>query len=78
MGVIWTSKGEVMSETLTYTVPKVHCNHCAMTIKDEVGELAGVEGVEVDVDAKLVAVRGDNVADEAVRKVLAEVGYPAA
>lgn len=67
-----------MSETLSYTVPKVHCNHCALTIKEEVGEVAGVEDVEVDLDAKRVSVRGDNVADEAVRKVLADVGYPAA
>jgi copper chaperone len=67
-----------MSGTLTYTVPKVHCNHCAMTIKEEVGEVEGVEEVEVDVDSKRVAVRGENVADEAVRKVLADVGYPAA
>lgn len=67
-----------MTEMLTYTVPKVHCNHCALTIKEEVGELAGVEDVEVDLDAKRVSVRGDNVADEAVRKVLADVGYPAA
>ena len=67
-----------MSETLTYTVPKVHCNHCAMTIKEEVGELEGVEDVDVDVDSKRVAVRGENVADDVVRKVLAEVGYPAA
>ena len=67
-----------MSETLTYTVPKVHCNHCAMTIKEEVGELDGVHGVKVDLDAKVVSVRGENVADEAVRRVLADVGYPAA
>ena len=67
-----------MSDTLTYTVPKVHCDHCALTIKEEVGELAGVEDVEVDLDAKLVSVRGDNVVDEAVRNVLADVGYPAA
>jgi copper chaperone len=65
-----------MSETLTYTVPKVHCNHCALTIKEEVGDLAGVQEVDVDVAAKVVSVRGD-VADQAVWKVLAEVGYPA-
>ena len=67
-----------MSSTLTYSVPKVHCNHCAMTIREEVGEVAGVEEVDVDVASKVVSVRGENVADEAVRKVLAGVGYPAA
>ena len=66
-----------MNETLTYTVPKVHCNHCALTIKEEVGEVEGVEGVEVDVDSKVVTVRGA-VADDAVRSALAEAGYEAA
>lgn len=46
-----------MTEVLTYTAPKVHCNHCALTIKEEVGELADVADVEVDLDATLASVR---------------------
>jgi copper chaperone CopZ len=67
-----------MTSTVTYNVPKVHCNHCAMTIKEEVSEVEGVEAVEVDVNSKLVTVRGENVADDAVRHALAEAGYEAA
>ncbi len=35
-----------MSETITYTVPAIHCDHCAASIKEEVGEVEGVESVE--------------------------------
>lgn len=64
-------------EENTYTVPAIHCDHCAMTIREEVGEVAGVEAVEVDVGAKVVAVRGA-FEDAAVRAALREAGYAAA
>ena len=35
-----------MSETITYTVPAIHCDHCAASIKEEVGEVEDVESVE--------------------------------
>jgi copper chaperone CopZ len=67
-----------MVETISYTVPKVHCAHCAMTIEVEVSRVEGVQEVNVDVDSKLVTVRGENVADEDVRNALAGAGYEAA
>jgi copper chaperone CopZ len=67
-----------MTTNVEYTVPKIHCAHCAMTIKEEVSEVQGVEDVLVDVDSKVVVVRGTDVADGDVRKALAEAGYEAA
>ena len=67
-----------MTDTLTYTVPAVHCDHCAMSIREEVGELPGVDTVEVDLDRKVVTVVGDDVSDERVRAAIAEAGYEAA
>lgn len=61
--------------TTTYTVPKIHCAHCAMTIREEVSEVPGVEAVDVDVDSKVVVVRGESVEDAAVREALANAGY---
>ncbi len=66
-----------MSETLSYDVPAIHCAHCAMSIRDEVSEVPGVEGVDVDLDRKLVTVRGSNLEDAAVRAAIAEAGYEA-
>ena len=67
-----------MSETITYTVPGIHCNHCALSIKEEVSEVAGVDAVEVDIDAKVVTIRGEALSDEALRAAIAEAGYQAA
>ena len=67
-----------MSETTTYTVPAIHCDHCAMSIREEVSEVEGVESVDVDLGAKIVTVRGSDVSDERVRAAIAEAGYEAA
>ena len=67
-----------MSETMTYTVPGIHCGHCAQSIKEEVSEVGGVEAVDVDVDAKVVTIRGEQLADDALRAAIAEAGYEAA
>jgi copper chaperone CopZ len=64
-------------EELRYSVPDVHCAHCERAIAAEVGAVSGVAGVEVDLDAKVVAVRGEGVEDGAVRAAIAEAGYAA-
>jgi copper chaperone CopZ len=67
-----------MSETLTYSVPAIHCAHCGMSIREEVSEVAGVEDVDVDIDTKVVTVRGRELSDEKLRAAIEEAGYEAA
>lgn len=67
-----------MSETITYTVPGIHCGHCALSIKEEVAEVRGVEAVDVDVETKVVTIRGEHLADDRLRAAIAEAGYEAA
>jgi copper chaperone len=67
-----------MSETITYSVPAIHCAHCAMSIREEVSEVDGVEDVAVDLETKLVTVSGSQVDDTAVRAAIEEAGYEAA
>ncbi len=67
-----------MTETVTYNVPKIHCAHCGASIKEEVSEVAGVESVEVDVDTKVVTIRGESLDDTALRAAIEEAGYEAA
>jgi len=67
-----------MSETITYDVPAIHCGHCAASIKEEVGEVAGVESVGVDLDSKVVTIQGLRLSDEALRSAIQEAGYEAA
>ena len=67
-----------MSDTVTYDVPAVHCAHCAMSIREEVSEVEGVEDVDVDLETKVVTVRGSALDDAALREAIAEAGYEAA
>ena len=67
-----------MAETITYTVPAIHCAHCAMSIREEVGEVEGVRDVEVDLDARTVVVHGAGLDDAALRRAIGEAGYEAA
>ena len=64
-----------MSETVTYSVPAIHCAHCAMSIREEVSEVEGVEDVAVDLDTKLVTVSGHELDDTALREAIEEAGY---
>jgi copper chaperone len=67
-----------MSETLTYSVPGIHCAHCEMSIREEVSEVEGVDEVAVDLDSKLVTVKGRLLDDAAVRAAIVDAGYEAA
>ena len=67
-----------MSETVTYSVPAIHCAHCAMSIHEEVSAVGGVEDVDVDLDAKVVTIRGLELDDDALRAAIVEAGYEAA
>jgi copper chaperone len=67
-----------MTETVTYTVPAIHCAHCAMSIREEVTEVEGVEDVAVDLESKRVIVTGSDLDDAALRAAIEEAGYGAA
>jgi copper chaperone CopZ len=67
-----------MSETVTYSVPAIHCDHCAMSIREEVSEVEGVEEVGVDLESKVVTIRGSELSDEHLRAAIREAGYEAA
>ncbi len=67
-----------MSETVVYSVPAIHCAHCAMSIREEVSEVEGVDDVAVDPDTKVVVVTGSDLDDAALRAAIAEAGYEAA
>jgi copper chaperone len=65
--------------TTEYTVTGMTCGHCVGAVKEEVGKITGVTGVEVDLDSGLLTVdsagpiaRGDVIA------AVDEAGYQAA
>lgn len=67
-----------MSESTTYTVPGMSCGHCKESVSREVGAVAGVVSVDIDLDSKLVTVTGENLDDAALRAAIDEAGYEVA
>ena len=66
-------------ETQTFSIPRISCGHCVMTITNELQEMAGVKGVEGDPDAKTITVQWEAPATrQAILDLLAEINYPAA
>ncbi len=57
-----------------YVVKGMTCEHCVLSVSEEVQELTGVERVEVELASGRLVVSGD-VSDEAVRDAVAEAGY---
>lgn len=64
--------------TITYSVPDISCGHCRAAITSEVSTVAGVETVEVDLDAKTVTVSGDPLDEQALVAAIDEAGYEVA
>ncbi|SDI00962.1 copper ion binding protein [Sinosporangium album] len=63
----------------TYTVSGMTCGHCVSSVTEEVGEVPGVTGVEVDLATGRVDVTSDGPVDDgAVRAAIKEAGYQVA
>ncbi len=66
-----------MTETVTYRVPGLSCDHCRSAVIEEVSATPGVDSVEVDLNTKLVHVSGAGLDDPALRAAIDEAGYEA-
>jgi copper chaperone len=62
---------------ITYTVRDMSCGHCEQAVSSELSAVDGVDAVDVDLDTKLVTVRGHDLDDHALRAAIAEAGYEA-
>ena len=65
-------------DTAVYVVPGMSCGHCEAAVVEEISALPGVEGVTVDLETKIVEVRGEALDDAAIRAAIEEAGYEAA
>ncbi|MFN8023948.1 MAG: heavy-metal-associated domain-containing protein [Acidimicrobiales bacterium] len=64
-------------DTLTFSVPGMTCGHCKAAVEGEVGKVAGVASVSVDLDTKAVIVTGDSIDRDAVFAAVDEAGFEA-
>ena len=63
----------------TYTVVGMTCGHCVNSVTEEVTQVPGVTGVEVDLATGGLTVSSDtDVDDAAVRAAVEEAGYQVA
>ena len=63
------------ASTRHYSVAGMTCEHCVMSVSEEVSEVAGVDGVSVELATGSLTVTGRGFTNEAVRDAVAEAGY---
>ena len=66
------------TEQFTYSVPDISCDHCRAAIAAEVGKIAAVSDIDVDLGARRVIVAGVGLDDVAIRAAIDEAGYDVA
>jgi len=64
--------------TTEYQVTGMTCGHCEMSVREEVGEVPGVDSIEVSATTGRLVVTGDGTVDDAaVLAAVDEAGYSA-
>lgn len=66
---------DTTASAITFSVPGMTCGHCEASIKQEVGAVAGVTGVEVDLETKDVVVTGSSLDRSALVAAIDEAGF---
>ncbi|NLD44706.1 MAG: heavy-metal-associated domain-containing protein [Chloroflexi bacterium] len=62
---------------ITLHAENISCQHCAMTIRRELRDVAGVTVVDVDVPGKNIVLEyADEAALQRAKDTLQEIGYP--
>jgi copper chaperone len=65
-----------MSQTSTWTVTGMTCGHCVASVREEIGEIDGVEAVDVVLETGEVTVTSAGPVDPAaVAAAVDEAGY---
>lgn len=65
-------------EKKTFTIENISCGHCVMTIKNELGEIAGIRKVDGNIDTKTITVEWEAPASlDTIKAKLKEINYPA-
>ena len=71
---VFRPRGDIRQPDFTIKVSNIHCAQCKSTLESKINELNGVDGVYVDVKAKLIKVQG-TVTQEEIRRKIEEAGY---
>ncbi|MGW2651676.1 heavy-metal-associated domain-containing protein [Streptomyces sp. NPDC001393] len=58
-----------------YNITGMSCEHCAVSVREEVSEVPGVSEVVVGLATDAVTVHGTDLDDERLRAAIVEAGY---
>jgi copper chaperone len=72
-----TVRGMADTPPQYYIVYGMTCDHCVLSVTEEVAEVAGVENVDVDLNSGRLAVIGAGYSDDAIKTAVADAGYEA-
>ena len=62
--------------TRTYNVTGMTCEHCVLSVREEIEEISAVSAVDVDLETGTVAVTApETVTTEQIRAAVEEAGY---
>lgn len=62
--------------TTTVTVTGMTCRHCEASVREEIGEIAGVKSVDVDIATGAVTIESDTpVGRAAIKSAVEDAGY---
>jgi copper chaperone len=61
--------------TRNYSVSGMSCGHCETSVREEVGEITGVEEISVDLESGVLTISGAGFSDDAIRSAVADAGY---
>ncbi|MGP6174115.1 heavy-metal-associated domain-containing protein [Corynebacterium sp. A21] len=61
--------------TKNYVVEGMTCDHCTSAVTQEISQVEGTQGVDIDLATGNVAVTGEGFSDESIAAAVAEAGY---
>ena len=64
-----------MLPTRKYTVDGMTCGHCSASVIEQVLQVEGVKGADVDLDSRQLTVAGESFEDSAIQAAVDEAGY---
>ena len=67
-----------VTDSRTYRVHGLSCDHCVRAVRHELLATPGVAAVDVDLASGRIVVTGPDLDDEAVRAAVDEAGYEVA
>jgi len=63
--------------TTTYSISGMTCQHCVTSVREEVSEVAGVGGIDIDLASGQMTITGNGYDDATIRAAVEEAGYAA-